>query len=136
MLPNAFSAIRHVQRWGKAALLSDGDVVFQPHKIEQAGLGEAVQGRVLIYVHKQKELADVVARHPARHYLMFDDKLHILAAIKRIWRNRVTTVFVRQGHYAQDRRILSHHPPADLSIDRIAQVLDYDLDDFVQKDGD
>jgi FMN phosphatase YigB (HAD superfamily) len=127
----ALSAVRHVQRWGKAALLSDGDVVFQPHKIEQAGLGRAVQGRVLIYVHKQKELTDVAARLPAKHYVMFDDKLHILAAIKRIWRDRVTTVFVRQGHYAHDRRILSRNPPADLTIDRIAQVLDYDLGDFL-----
>jgi FMN phosphatase YigB (HAD superfamily) len=135
VFPNAFSALRHVQRWGKAALLSDGDVVFQPRKIQEAGLAKAVQGRVLIYVHKQKELADVAARHPAEHYVMFDDKLHVLAAIKRIWRHRVTTVFVRQGHYAHDRQILSRHPPADLTIDRIAQVLDYHLDDLVRTDA-
>jgi FMN phosphatase YigB (HAD superfamily) len=135
LFPKALSAIRHVQRWGKTALLSDGDVVFQPHKIEQAGLDTAVQGRVLIYVHKQKELADVAARLPAKHYVMFDDKLHVLAGMKRIWRNHVTTVFVRQGHYAHDRRILSRNPPADLAIDRIAQVLDYDLEDFLRMDA-
>ena len=83
VFPKAFSAIRHVQRWGKAALLSDGDVVFQPHKIQQAGLAKAVKGRVLIYVHKQKELADVAAKFPANHYVVIDDKLHVLAAIKR-----------------------------------------------------
>lgn len=132
VFPKAFSAIRHVTRWGKAALLSDGDVVFQPHKIQQAGLAKAVQGRVLIYVHKQKELPDVAAKFPASHYVIIDDKLHILTAIKRAWRQRVTTVFVRQGHYARDQGILSRNPPADLTIDRIGQLTTYSLEEFVR----
>ena len=82
--------------------MTDGDVVFQPRKVDRSGLGEAVGGRVMVYVHKEHELADVARRHPARHYVMVDDKLRILTAMKKIWRNRVTTVFVRQGHYALD----------------------------------
>ena len=128
LFPNSLDAIQHTQRWGQVALLTDGDVVFQPHKLERAGLYEAVQGHVLIYVHKQNELKDVAERYPADHYVVIDDKLHILAAIKKIWGKRVTTVFARQGHYARDQKILSANPPADITIDHIAQLLDYDLD--------
>ena len=136
IFPSALSAIRHVQQWGQAAVLSDGDVVFQPHKIQRAGLSVAVQGRVLIYVHKEKELADVAARFPARRYVVIDDKLHILAAIKRTWRQRVTTVFVRQGHYACDPRILSRNRPADLTLDRIGQLANYPFEAFVPSGAD
>ena len=130
LFPKALAAVKHVQNWAPAALLSDGDVVFQPHKIHRAGLDAAVKGRVLIYVHKQKELGDVVARFPATHYVVFDDKLHILTAIKRIWRQRVTTVFVRQGHYARDPKILSANPPADFTLDHIGELTEFSADAF------
>ncbi len=108
-------------------ILSDGDVVFQPRKIQRSGLWDAVEGRVLIYIHKERMLDEVEKRYPARHYVMVDDKLRILAAMKEILRDRLTTVFPRQGHYALDPRILSAYPPADLAIGRIGDLLDYDL---------
>src|SRR6185369_14401154 len=128
LFPNSLDVIDHVQRWGRAALLTDGDVVFQPRKVERSGLNEAVGGRVLIYVHKETELADVAARYPAARNVVVDDKLHILTAIKNIWGTRVTTVFPRQGHYARDSKIVSRCPPADLTIERIGELLNYDLE--------
>jgi hypothetical protein len=98
--------------------------VFQPRKVERSGLGEAVNGNVLIYVHKERELGDVARRFPARHYVMVDDKLRILAAIKKAWGRRVTTVFVRQGHYALDPKIQAAYPAADVSLDRIGDLLE------------
>jgi len=127
LFPGSLDAIKHVERWGKPVLLTDGDVVFQPRKVDRSGLFEAVQGRVLIYVHKQNELADVEERFPAKHYVVMDDKLHILTAIKKLWTARVTTVFVRQGHYAHDRKILSSNPPADVTIERIGDLLNHNL---------
>jgi FMN phosphatase YigB (HAD superfamily) len=127
LFPGSLDAIQHVEQWGQTALLTDGDVVFQPRKVDRSGLFEAVQSRVLIYVHKEKELADVEARFPANHYVVMDDKLHILTAIKKIWGARVTTVFVRQGHYARDPKILSSCPPADLTIERIGELLNQDF---------
>ena len=117
---------------GPAVILSDGDVVFQPHKVERSGLFKSVNGNVLIYVHKEQELDDVAQRFPADHYVMVDDKLRILAAIKKIWGLRVTTVFVRQGHYALDPKILASYPAADMSIERIGDLLNCDLQ-FHQK---
>jgi FMN phosphatase YigB (HAD superfamily) len=127
LFPNALNAVAHARPWGLAAILSDGDVVFQPHKIDRSGLAAAVEGRVLIYVHKEQELEDVQQRYPARHYVVVDDKLRILAAIKAAWGPRVTTVFVRQGHYARDRKILADYPPADLAIERIADFPNHDF---------
>ena len=130
LFPNSLDAIARVKKWGRPALLTDGDVVFQPRKVERSGLYEAVGGHVLIYVHKEHELADVRARYPAAHYVVIDDKLRILTAIKKLWRRRVTTVFVKQGHYAWDAKTLATYPPADVTIDRIGQILDLELDDF------
>jgi FMN phosphatase YigB (HAD superfamily) len=124
LFPKSLDVIKRVKQWGAAVLLSDGDVVFQPRKVERSGLYEAVDGHVLIYVHKERELADVEARYPADHYVMVDDKLRILAAIKQMWGSRVTTVFVRQGHYARDPKMLASHPPADVSVGRIGDLLD------------
>jgi len=125
LFPNSIDAVRHVGQWGPVAILSDGDVVFQPHKVYRSGLFELFEGNVLIYVHKEHELADVSARYPADHYVVVDDKLRILAAIKQIWRERVTTVFVRQGHYALDAQAIAGYPPADLTIERIGNLLDH-----------
>lgn len=123
LYPNSLDAIRHVKNWGPVALLSDGDVVFQPHKVERSGLLEVVQGNAMIYVHKEKELKDVERRHPSHHYVLIDDKLRILTAVKKIWKSRVTTVFVRQGHYALDPKILAKYPPADVDIQSIGDIV-------------
>jgi FMN phosphatase YigB (HAD superfamily) len=131
LFPGAIKVVQHVQRWGEAALLTDGDVVFQPHKVQRAGLDKVVHGRVLIYVHKEQELSDVAAHCPADHYVMIDDKLRLLSSIKSTWGSRVTTVFPRQGHYARDPRILSSCPPADIDIRRIDELLNYDLKTLV-----
>jgi FMN phosphatase YigB (HAD superfamily) len=131
LFPDAMKVIEHVQQWGPAVILSDGDVVFQPLKISRSGLGNAVSGRVVIYVHKERELDDVEKRYPAEHYVLVDDKLRILAAVKRIWGSRVTTVFVRQGHYAIDPKILASYPPADISIERIGDLLQYRLPELL-----
>ena len=126
LFPNSLEVIERAKEWGPTVILSDGDVVFQPRKVERSGLFEAVKGNVLIYVHKKKELDDISERFPADHYVMIDDKLRILAAIKKIWSSRVTTVFVRQGHYAQDPNILADYPNADVSIERIGDLLNDD----------
>jgi FMN phosphatase YigB (HAD superfamily) len=118
----ALETLAQCRRFGTTVILSDGDVVFQPHKIERSGLWDAVSGRVLIYLHKEQML-DAVERHfPASHYVMVDDKLRILTAMKEVWRERLTTVFVRQGHYAADTATLAALPPADLSLEHIAQL--------------
>src|SRR5262249_27943572 len=127
LFPDALNVIDHVQQWGPAVILSDGDVVFQPLKVIRSGLANAVSGRVLIYVHKEQELDDVEGRYPAEHYILVDDKLRILTAVKEFWSSRVTTVFVRQGHYASDPKILASYPPADINIERIGDMLQYQL---------
>ena len=133
LFPDSLAVIERIKQWGAAILLTDGDVVFQPRKVDRSGLCEAVDGHALIYVHKEHELADVEARYPAVHYVMVDDKLRILAAVKKIWRLRVTTVFVRQGQYALDPKILATYSAADVSIERIGDLLNYDLQDFVPR---
>jgi hypothetical protein len=127
LYPGSLDVIDRLKKWGMVVILSDGDVVFQPLKVERSGLYEEVDGNVLIYIHKERELGDVAARYPADRYVLVDDKLRILAAVKGAWGERVTTVFPRQGHYAHDPKILASYPPADISIERIGSLLDYDL---------
>ncbi len=127
LFTNALSVVREVKQYGPPVILSDGDVVFQPHKIRQAGLYDAFDGAVLIYVHKEHELEDVARRYPADRYVLVDDKLRILSAIKEVWGERVTTVFVRQGHYAHDEKAISSYRPADHTIERIADLLTQNL---------
>jgi FMN phosphatase YigB (HAD superfamily) len=122
----ALDVLAYLRRHGPTVLLSDGDVVFQPRKVERAGLAAAVDGQVLIYIHKEEALFDVERRYPAQHYVLVDDKLRILSAVKEIWKDRVTTVFPRQGSYAHDARVLSALPPADLAVERIGDLLDHD----------
>ncbi len=126
MFPHVHEVIRHTAQWAETVILSDGDIVFQPRKIDRSGLFEAVQGHVLIYIHKELELDDVEQRYPADHYVLVDDKLRILTAVKAYWGERVTTVFPRQGHYATDPEVLRTFPAADLSIDRIGELLTLD----------
>ena len=127
LYPGAQGVIEHFGAWGPTVVLSDGDVVFQPRKIQRSGLWQAVQGRVLIYIHKEKMLDDVEQRYPARHYFMVDDKLRILAAMKNILGERLTTVFPRQGHYAIDPHNIATYPAADLTVEHIGDLINYDL---------
>jgi FMN phosphatase YigB (HAD superfamily) len=131
LYPDSLDAIEHVKQWGEPVILSDGDVVFQPRKIDRSGIAECVEGKVLIYVHKEQELEDVETRFPADHYVLIDDKLRILAAVKKIWGSKVTTVFPRQGHYALDPQILAGYPAADIAIERIGELLNLSLQSFL-----
>jgi len=135
LYPDALEVLKHAKRWGKVAILSDGDAVFQPRKVERAGLWKAVGGNVLIFIHKEQELECVEQVYPARHYVMIDDKLRLLQAIKDTWKDRVTTVFVRQGHYARDKKANAEYRPADISIRRIADLLDIELRSWVPKEA-
>ncbi|MBF6595736.1 MAG: HAD family hydrolase [Thermaceae bacterium] len=128
----ALEVIHRLRQLGPCVILSDGDVVFQPHKIERSGILEAVGGHALIYIHKEQELDDVERRYPAQHYVLVDDKLRILTAVKAIWGERLTTVFPRQGHYALDLQAIAGYPSADLSIERIGDLLEMNLEDLGQ----
>ena len=127
LYPSSLDVIERFRSWGQTVILSDGDVVFQPRKVERSGIFEAVEGHVLIYIHKEEALDDVERRYPAERYVLVDDKLRILAAVKKIWGGRVTTVFPRQGQYAHDSKAVAACPPADLTVERIGDLLDYNL---------
>jgi FMN phosphatase YigB (HAD superfamily) len=126
LFPAALEVLKRLRSLCPTVILSDGDVVFQPRKVERAGLAEAVDGHVLIYVHKEEALDDVERRYPAEHYVLVDDKVRILNAVKQFWGERVTTVFPRQGSYAHDPEVVSAFPPADVTIERIGDLLDLD----------
>ncbi|MGH9411650.1 MAG: HAD family hydrolase [Vicinamibacterales bacterium] len=125
LFPESLDVVERARQWGPTVILSDGDVVFQPRKIERSGLSESVEHNILVYVHKEQELEDVARRYPAERYIIVDDKLWLLHAIKKYWGNRVTTVWPRQGHYATDARVLTL-PPPDVSIGRIGELLAWD----------
>jgi FMN phosphatase YigB (HAD superfamily) len=127
LYPGAIDVLARLRTLGPTVLLSDGDVVFQPRKVQRSGLWRAVDGEVLIYIHKEQELNDVAERHPAEHYIFVDDKLNILTPAKRAWGARLTTVFPRQGQYAHDPKILAANPPADVTVECIADLLTYDV---------
>lgn len=129
LYPGALDVIKHLRQWGKVVILSDGDVVFQPRKVEYSGLWDAVEGNVLIYIHKETMLEQIEVAYPARHYVMVDDKVRILAAMKQGWGERLTTVFPRQGHYAFADDVAGYTTP-DLAVDRIGDLLGYDLTAF------
>jgi len=131
LFPNSLDVIERCRTWGPTVILSDGDVVFQPRKIERSALWEAVGGDVLIYIHKERELDDVERRYPAEHYVLIDDKVRILAAVKEIWGDRLTTVFPKQGHYAHDLKEIAKYPAADITVERIGDLLEYDLPAFL-----
>ncbi len=132
LYPGALGAVKHMQQWGTPVIFSDGDAVFQPRKVERSGLWHAFDNRVLIYVHKEQELDDVERFYPADHYVLIDDKLRILTAVKKIWGKRVTTVFPKQGHYAHDPNILTEFPPADIALAKIEDVITCDLSAFLE----
>jgi FMN phosphatase YigB (HAD superfamily) len=131
LYPSSLDVVDHLKGWGPAVILTDGDVVFQPRKVERSGLLDVVDGKVLIYIHKEREIEDIESRYPADHYVVIDDKLRILASLKDSWRTKVTTVFPQQGHYATDPEVLKKYPAADISIRRIGDMLGYDLPDLL-----
>jgi FMN phosphatase YigB (HAD superfamily) len=132
LYPGALDLLEKFRTWGQTVILSDGDVVFQPRKVERSGIFEAVEGHVLIYIHKEESLEDVMRRYPAEHYVMVDDKLRILTAIKKYWGDRVTTVFPRQGQFAHDPQILASYPAPDITVERIDTLLEFDLSDLLE----
>ncbi len=127
LFPCSLDLIAKYKQYGEAAILSDGDMIFQPLKVERSGLREAVDEKVMIYIHKEQELDDVKARYPADHYVLIDDKVRILDAVKKAWGARVTTVFPRQGHYATDANEVAKYMAPDVTVDRIDELRDYDL---------
>ena len=131
LYPGALDVLKRLRGLGRTVILTDGDVVFQPRKVERSGIYNAVEGHVLIYVHKEEALADVERRYPAKHYVLIDDKLRILAAVKYSWGDRVTTVFARQGKFAHDPKAIASYPPADRTIECIADLLYGDLTSLV-----
>jgi hypothetical protein len=133
LFPNSLDVLEHFKQYGQVVILTDGDVVFQPRKIERSGLFEAVDKNILIYIHKEQELNDVERRFPARRYVLIDDKIRILTAIKRSWGERVTTVFPKQGHYAMDENEVAKYPDADIAIDTIGDILSLEIDKLVGK---
>ncbi|HLY55929.1 MAG TPA: HAD family hydrolase [Stellaceae bacterium] len=128
LFPGSIDVLDMLGARARTVILSDGDVVFQPRKIERSGIRDAVDGHVLIYIHKEKVLPDVERRYPAPHYVLIDDKPRILAAVKAAWGDRVTTVFPRQGHYANDAEAIAAGPPPDLTVERIGDLVHHDLD--------
>jgi FMN phosphatase YigB (HAD superfamily) len=128
LYPRALEVITHLESMGTVVILSDGDAVFQPRKVERSGLWAAVKERVLIYIHKEQMLEDVEEHYPADHYVFVDDKIRLLTAVKQIWGSRVTTIFVRQGHYAHDPAAVNAYPPADKTVARIADLLEYKVE--------
>jgi FMN phosphatase YigB (HAD superfamily) len=130
--PGAMDAVRHVRQWGLPVVLSDGDAVFQPRKVERSGIWNEFEGRVLIYIHKEEELDDVERLYPARHYVLIDDKLRILSTAKKIWGERVTTIFPKQGHYALDPAVLKQFPPADVELAAIGDLVKFNLKQLVK----
>jgi hypothetical protein len=135
LFPESLDAVEYARRLGRAVILTDGDVVFQPLKIDRSGLYEAFDGQVLICIHKELELDDVEARYPAAHYVMLDDKVRILAAIKEHWGTRVTTVFPRQGHYAHDAALVAEYPKPDITLERIGELQKYSLEEILAAAG-
>ena len=130
LYPGSLDVLERFRDWGQTVILSDGDVVFQPRKAERSGIFEAVEGHVLIYIHKEEELDDVERRYPADRYVLVDDKPRILAAVKKVWGDRVTTVLPRQGQFAHAPDAASYRPAADLTVERIGDLLAYDFADF------
>jgi len=135
LFPGSLDVIGRLSAWGPTVILTDGDVVFQPRKIERSGLLEAVEGRVLIYIHKERELEDIERQYPAGHYVLVDDKIRILTAFKKVWKGRLTTVFPRQGHYARAADVIDY-PPPDIAIERIGDLAGYDLPALLGSGGE
>jgi FMN phosphatase YigB (HAD superfamily) len=132
LFPNSLDVVDCCQPLGETVIVTDGDVVFQPFKINRSGLYDAFEGKVLIYIHKEMELDDITTRYPADHYVFIDDKVRILSAVKKAWGSRVTTIFPRQGHYAVDEKEVTKYPKPDFTIDRIGALMEADLPTIIK----
>jgi FMN phosphatase YigB (HAD superfamily) len=130
IFPGSLEAVAHLSEVGRPVVLSDGDIVFQPRKIQRSGIWDAVDGRVMIYLHKERVLDHMQERFPANHYVMVDDKPNLLAAMKSVLKSKLTTVFVRQGHYALDPEANSVAPAPDMTIEAIGDLIHHHLSDF------
>lgn len=135
LYPESLDAVEHVRQFGRPVILSDGDVVFQPRKVDRSGLYDIFEGNVLIYVHKEQQLDDVETKYPAEHYVMVDDKVRLLTAIKEHWGKRVTTVFPRQGHYALDAKAVAQYPKPDITLERIGELVGYPIEKLLAAAG-
>jgi len=131
LYPGALDVLERLREWGRTVILTDGDMVFQPRKVQRSGIFETVEGHVLIYIHKEEALQNIEQRYPAEHYVLVDDKLRILTAVKKAWGNRVTTVFPRQGQFALDPIVLASYPAADVTVEHISDLLSCDLPDLI-----
>jgi FMN phosphatase YigB (HAD superfamily) len=131
LYPRALDVLARLRGVGPTVVLTDGDAVFQPRKVSRAGVASAVDG-VLVYVHKEDELDDVERRYPAERYVLVDDKVRILAAAKRQWGDRVTTVLPMQGQFANDADLLAAHPSPDVTVSALGDLLDIDVQDLVR----
>ena len=131
LYPGALDLLERLRNWGQTVILTDGDMVLQPRKVQRSGIFKAVEGNVLIYVHKEEALEDIKRRYLSDHYVLVDDKLRILTAFKKAWGNSVTTVFPKQGEFALDLKVLASYPAADIAVDRISDLLSYDLPDLL-----
>lgn len=130
LYPGTLETLRYLSALGTTVIVSDGDQFFQAQKIVQSGLADAVNGRVLIYTHKQQELDEVLKLYPADHYAMIDDKPDILADSKEIMDSRLTTVFVEQGKYAQMQKPANFYP--NITVEHIADLMHYTKEQFLQ----
>jgi hypothetical protein len=135
LFPNSLDVLERFRQWGPVVILSDGDVVFQPRKIERSGLQEATEDNILIYLHKELELDDVEQRYPAERYILVDDKVRILAAVKQVWGSRVTTIFPRQGHYAHDAKQVAQHTTPDVTVERVGDLATFELEALLAAAG-
>ena len=131
LYPGSLDVLEHFRELGPTVIVTDGDMVFQPRKVQRSGIFETVEGHVLIYIHKEQALKDIEHRYPAEHYVLVDDKLRILTAFKQAWGQRVTTVFPRQGEFALNPAALASYPPADVTVEHISDLLAYDLPDLL-----
>lgn len=127
LFPKALDVVAHVKQWSQPVMLADGDVLLQSYKLAQSGVYDVVERQVLICIHKENELDMVAERYPADHYVMVDDKLRVLTAMKEKWGDKLTTVFPRQGHYALDPDILGKYPAADVTIESVGELLELDF---------
>jgi FMN phosphatase YigB (HAD superfamily) len=130
LYPHVIETLHYLRTLGLTIIVSDGDQYFQEEKIVNSHLAEAVEGRVLIYIHKQQHLEEILQRYPADHFVMVDDKAGILADCKALLGNRLTTVFVKQGKYAQEP--LPTHFVPDITIEHIGDLPTFSADDFLR----
>jgi FMN phosphatase YigB (HAD superfamily) len=131
LYPGALDVLARFRERGPTVIVTDGDMVFQPRRVQRSGIFEMVEGHVLIYIHKEQALKDIARRYPAEHYVFVDDKLRILTAVKQAWGERVTTVFPRQGEFALNPVVRASYPSADVTVERVSDLLDYDVSDLL-----